>query len=249
MSKSRPTSWYPHHPADFMASTQDLSLEEEGAYRRLLDYHFQHGFVPADARRLQTILKASPHKTKKIWKIISRFFFQKGDKFFNKRMLEEIERSACISKKRSEAAKKKWDANAYANADASAYTYNSIHITDKHKDQSQSQKTCTADAAQRDDKKEFFDLAIDVLCPTASEGQARGLAGKLLKVVPDPVEAMVCLHTCEGKENPVSYLGAVIRGEAKRAAELSARDRKDQELLEKQLKAYEGWTRPPIGQK
>jgi uncharacterized protein YdaU (DUF1376 family) len=130
---SRPKAWYPRYPEDFIAATQHLTLEELGAYDRLLDFHFLHDSIPSDIKRIALIIGASSQKTRKLWQVLSQFFYEKDGAFFNKRMVKEIAKAAEISTKRSEAAKKKWAASADASADAIADTTHNPQPTYKDK--------------------------------------------------------------------------------------------------------------------
>jgi len=130
---SRPTAWYPRYPDNFISATQHLTLEEVGAYNRLLDFHFLHGSVPTDIKRMALIIGASSQKTRKLWQVLSQFFYEKDGAFYNKRMVKEISKATEISDKRAKAAQKRWDANADANGDASADTTYNLQPTVKNK--------------------------------------------------------------------------------------------------------------------
>lgn len=68
----------PWYPRDFAADepVQLMSLEEEGAYRRLLDHQWLHGSVPSDVAQLARICKnVAPAKMRKIWPAIAPLFF------------------------------------------------------------------------------------------------------------------------------------------------------------------------------
>ena len=52
-----------------------MSLEEEGAYRRLLDHQWSHGSIPDDMKQLAAICKgASVARMKSIWAAVSPCF-------------------------------------------------------------------------------------------------------------------------------------------------------------------------------
>jgi uncharacterized protein YdaU (DUF1376 family) len=121
VADSRPKAWFPYYPADIEADTADLTLEEFGAYQRLLNFHFLQDSIPADPARMALILRLPVQKTRKIWAILSRFFEQRGDRYVQRRMEREIQKSVEKSKVRAEAAHARWGANDHAIADANAY--------------------------------------------------------------------------------------------------------------------------------
>lgn len=69
MSKVKAPS-YPWYPADFLADVAviTMTLEEEGAYRRLLDSQWLNGFVPAEIWDIAAICKNVPvARMRKMW--------------------------------------------------------------------------------------------------------------------------------------------------------------------------------------
>jgi uncharacterized protein YdaU (DUF1376 family) len=73
-NKAPAYSWYPR---DFAGDepVQLMSLEEEGAYRRLLDHQWMHGSIPADLPQIAKVCKnVAVSKMRKIWPAISTCF-------------------------------------------------------------------------------------------------------------------------------------------------------------------------------
>jgi uncharacterized protein YdaU (DUF1376 family) len=97
---------YPWYPGDFQRDepVQLMSLEEEGAYRRLLDNQWMHGSIPADVAQLARICKNVPAaKMRKLWAAIAPCFVPYpdiADRLYN-RKLERVrsERQAYLQKK------------------------------------------------------------------------------------------------------------------------------------------------------
>lgn len=69
--------WYPWFARDFNADEPVLlmTLEEEGAYRRLLDHQWLHGSIPDDVKALGVICKNTPPaRMQKLWAAIAGCF-------------------------------------------------------------------------------------------------------------------------------------------------------------------------------
>lgn len=66
--------WYPGDALSDEAMTK-MTLEEEGAYRRLLDHHYREGSLPADAEDLRRLCKWIPaRRFAAIWARIGKCF-------------------------------------------------------------------------------------------------------------------------------------------------------------------------------
>jgi uncharacterized protein YdaU (DUF1376 family) len=68
---------YPWYPRDYGADelVMQLTLEEEGALRRLLDHQWLHGSIPSDFGQLGRICKSiSGKKMQKMWSALGAFF-------------------------------------------------------------------------------------------------------------------------------------------------------------------------------
>lgn len=72
--------WYPR---DFAADEHVvlMTIEQEGAYRRLLDHQWLHGSIPADVAALAALCKKIPRgRMKKIWSAVAPCFMSvEGD--------------------------------------------------------------------------------------------------------------------------------------------------------------------------
>lgn len=64
------------YASDYLSSSkvQRMTLEEEGAYIRLLAYNWQDGFIPADIKKLARLCKVSPRKMESIWEALQECF-------------------------------------------------------------------------------------------------------------------------------------------------------------------------------
>ena len=101
-------NWYKWYPGDFLRDTLELTLEEEGAYRRLLDHYMMtEQPIPNDIHKVRRILgNPSLQKTRKFFAIFSRFFEEKNGFFYHKKCENALDN--ILKKKESQRA------NAYA---------------------------------------------------------------------------------------------------------------------------------------
>jgi uncharacterized protein YdaU (DUF1376 family) len=67
---------FPWYPGDYLSSSrvQRMTLEQEGAYRRLLDYEWMDGYIPDDVPSLARLCRVTPRKMVAIWKAIKDCF-------------------------------------------------------------------------------------------------------------------------------------------------------------------------------
>jgi uncharacterized protein YdaU (DUF1376 family) len=97
-------AWYAWYPGDYAADTRDLSCEEHGCYRLLLDASWSIGPLPDDPDRLR---KIAGNCGKKVVVYVLQRFFQQNEKGWTNRRLEiEREKRRALSNKLSEAGKK-----------------------------------------------------------------------------------------------------------------------------------------------
>jgi uncharacterized protein YdaU (DUF1376 family) len=94
MSYSDWPPYFPFYASDYLSSSkvQRMTLEEEGAYLRLLCYNWQDGFIPNDIGELARLCKVTPKKMAKIWERISEHFGEIPENFaklFNPRIEHE----------------------------------------------------------------------------------------------------------------------------------------------------------------
>lgn len=75
MNKKQPPS-YPWYPSDFAGSAKVavMTLEQEGAYRRLLDHEWQEGAIPDDVEALARICRTTAQHMEKLWKTVRKCF-------------------------------------------------------------------------------------------------------------------------------------------------------------------------------
>lgn len=105
-------AYMPLYIGDYLRDTQHLSCSEHGIYLKLLMHCWsQQGPAPLDERKLLGIVNArNTDEIEALRRVLSEFFVAMSDGYYNKRLQEEIERSSCISGKRSGAANARWRA-------------------------------------------------------------------------------------------------------------------------------------------
>jgi uncharacterized protein YdaU (DUF1376 family) len=106
--------WYAFYPGDYGRDTAHLSLIEDGAYRRLLDYYYSTGRpLPGDVVQLHRICRVSGSKERAaVRKVLEQFFTLEGGVYRQKRVDAEIAKQAEYKEKLSESgrrgAQKRW---------------------------------------------------------------------------------------------------------------------------------------------
>lgn len=74
---------------DFSTGTSTMSLQEVGAYIRLLSYQWDAGSVPVDANERARVLGCSKAQERELWKKVGRKFTLRDDVYVNDRLEEE----------------------------------------------------------------------------------------------------------------------------------------------------------------
>lgn len=103
---------YQRYPKDYLGDENVvvMTLEEEGAYNRLMDFCWMQGSLPSDMRELAAMCKNVPVKRmQKMWERIGRCFQPHPDhpgRLTHKRLDKEREKQAEWSRKSSEGGKK-----------------------------------------------------------------------------------------------------------------------------------------------
>lgn len=136
MSKPPAFSWY---PKDYESDehVKLMSLEQEGAYVRLLNHSWLHGSIPSDLRSLSQICRTTPAKMARLWPGILPCWNETTDeksckRFINSRLEREREaqrnRKSQASLKGHKGAEKRWrdDSSSYDPAKAQALPGDSI---------------------------------------------------------------------------------------------------------------------------
>lgn len=101
----------PLHIDDYEADTQHLTLEQDGAYMRLLRTCWRNGWLPDDDFKLAVICGVTKtHWLRRLAPAIRPFFHSTAPgKISQKRLEKERENAAKISEKRAENARKRYE--------------------------------------------------------------------------------------------------------------------------------------------
>lgn len=107
-------AYMPLFTGDYLRDTRHLTMAEHGAYLLCLAYCWdQKGPLPLDERRICAIVGArSVDEQESLRRVITEYFVRMDDGWYNRRMQEEIERSEVVSRARSEAGRKGYQARA-----------------------------------------------------------------------------------------------------------------------------------------
>jgi uncharacterized protein YdaU (DUF1376 family) len=74
---------------DFLSGTARMSLQEVGAYIRLLSYAWDDGNIPNDANERARLMVCSKAQERELWKKVGLKFVLRGDVYINERLEEE----------------------------------------------------------------------------------------------------------------------------------------------------------------
>lgn len=102
--------WFPLDVADWLLDTDILSLEEQGAYVRLLCHQWTHGYIPADPRRLARRLGVTlDHFEQHLSEMVGLYFSPMSDqpaRLYNKRLDRERQKAEAIAEQNSQNGRK-----------------------------------------------------------------------------------------------------------------------------------------------
>jgi uncharacterized protein YdaU (DUF1376 family) len=93
------------YPKDFIAGTATMSLQEVGAYMRLLCYAWDTGSVPNDGDERARICVCSKAQERELWKKVGKKFNLENDAYFNERLEEERQKQAEYRRRQSDKGK------------------------------------------------------------------------------------------------------------------------------------------------
>lgn len=115
--------WYPFFVTDYRKDTYHLSLEEDGAYRRLIDeYMVTRAALPNDDAALARIVGIPKTEWDRLATVVRRFFKTRNDKLFHKRCEREIRAQNARHNRNSERARKGGTAKAFKDKTLRAFS-------------------------------------------------------------------------------------------------------------------------------
>ena len=114
MTTKKLLDWYPFFVTDYRRDTYHLSLEEDGAYRRLIDeYMITRQPLPNDDAALARIVGIPTTEWTRLAVNVRRFFKPRNDKLWHKRCELELRAQNHRHNRRREKAQKAGMANAF----------------------------------------------------------------------------------------------------------------------------------------
>jgi len=128
--------FYQFHIGDYASHTRHLSLMEDLAYRRLLDYYYLHE-IPIKQRDIARMIGMREHE-QDVLTVLNEFFLSTDDGFISPRANDEIAKYRKFSEDGKRGAAKRWhkDSNGEAISPPNATpmaTNNQEPITNNHK--------------------------------------------------------------------------------------------------------------------
>ncbi|HEY9101699.1 YdaU family protein [Chitinimonas sp.] len=133
--------WYPFFVADYARDTAQLSMLEDGAYRRLLDHYYLTGQpLPTTAVQLHRICRAvQADEQAAVDAVVAQFFTLGEQGWTHQRVEAELRKNSEISKKRSSAALKRHGKLAQGQPAAAEQISSALQVQLPVQTQSQSQ--------------------------------------------------------------------------------------------------------------
>jgi uncharacterized protein YdaU (DUF1376 family) len=100
--------WFPFYPADWLADARvaAMSLEEEGAYIRLICFCWREGSIPTDPASLARLLKVDEAQVANIWSAVGPCFQSDGT---HRRLDAERRKQRTFSALQRARVMKRWD--------------------------------------------------------------------------------------------------------------------------------------------
>lgn len=103
--------YFKFFPRDWLADTAELTLEEQGAYIRLLAWSWRRErALPLSPAERARILGVSTRKLQKVWEGIGEHWTEGSEGYFNPRLEEERMRAMNRSAVAAKAATERWSA-------------------------------------------------------------------------------------------------------------------------------------------
>ncbi len=171
---------YQHYAKEWLVDTAYLTLQEQGAYQRLLDHQWVNGALPPSPRDRAALLGVTPVTFRRIWARI-RGFFPDG---LNPR-LEEIRRAqqayrASLSESGRRGAQRRWhgeacgDPNSHPNGQAIGHPYGeSMRLQSAAATATEDKSTTEAAAALRARLPSRYHEALDGYLRAAKTPETR----------------------------------------------------------------------------
>lgn len=87
--------FYPRYPAHYLGKTLHLTMEEDGAYTRLLDWMYMNNAKSIPKQSVLQIARASkPREKRAVTSVLAQFFFETETGYENERVSSEVDKNA-----------------------------------------------------------------------------------------------------------------------------------------------------------
>ena len=154
-------------PADYLADTIHLNLDEHGAYFKLILHYYQSG-TAINSKIIPRILGVNPKKSKRLMEIVEEFFEKRGDFLYHDRIERELEFLRTKAEKARNSANIRWNKQA-GKKDANALQsecHPECH-EDKDKDKDEDKDITLSSPEESDDSHEevSHETKKPVICP------------------------------------------------------------------------------------
>ncbi len=98
--------YYRFYAGDYLKDTLELTMEQDGAYRRLLDHYYSGKTIPEDVDKVFRIARAyKKSEQNAVVFVLKNYFFLNGGRYVNRRADAEIDRMRKWSESQSEKGK------------------------------------------------------------------------------------------------------------------------------------------------
>lgn len=84
-------NYYKRYPSDYLAKTLHLTMEQDGAYNRLLDWYYANGSAIPHGQRYAIARAMKPSEKRAVDAVLAEFFTRNGEVWANDRVNREMD--------------------------------------------------------------------------------------------------------------------------------------------------------------
>jgi len=172
---------YQHYARDWLVDTASISLEEQGAYQRLLDHEWIEGPLPDNPTELARRLAVPRTRFAKLWESIYRFF-EKGEDGLLRDPRLELERAEQEERRRRNAESGRRGAATRWHGDRHADSHGERHST-RHCDRDGAAMTLQSASASASADSQLHDRAARRVGTSGSNGDQNPSFDELMELV------------------------------------------------------------------
>ncbi len=203
------------YPTDFEAKTSHLTLEEDGAYNRLLRLCWMTPgcSIPDDAAWIMRRMRCDKETFERVVLVVlDEFFERKNGRVSNARLTKEFERSNDAHKKRVSAGSRGGKAKALKTNKSEPSNAKAMLKQPEPEPEPYSDTNVSGADAPLDPEKIMFDAGVKLLTSAGmDERKARSFIGAKRKANgPEAVMAAIGAATRAGAVEPVAFIQKVL---------------------------------------